>query len=573
MASRPSVVPAAPRKGDTLVSRTEPMRPPAATQPGPPAPQAVPATLAVGPGSAQAQGPAPPAGSTLRLATPPPSPAMSRPPPPPVGAALRASHPSLPDASPASARAAQRPPPYVSIRRPPAEAEDFTPTIPRDAVADIEDQASKAGPPPSLDEDEVDDGGWDVTPEPLVPNVPVVLAGPPRAAVAHAGADPRVPASPPATFPREPSNLPPVPQAAAVTEDLSARHLLAEVDDALPTPAVNGLPPGIVDDVPVASGSGSGFGEMTSAAPLMLYGLTPPPPLPPAPMQAAAPSVPTAAPMTVGVLPPPPPPRPLAISSSALTNTPSEPIAPSTATPTPFAAVSPVPPPAASSTDIGAHPVVPHPPAGQKTIRIVRTENAPRLVPEVMTPALLSAGPYRGELHLESSGSGPALPAVAVNAWDAYDSRAGKLLRDAHPTVMGQHRLQEAARQANDGPPKPLYRSPVVLAALLGSTLGVVTLGILGLGIGERPPAVAYARAGSMAPARSMLIALRELEQASGAAPGLSADAPPAASPAASGPPPRRAAAPRSVGSPAEARGARQSSPVATPAKGIRDGF
>jgi hypothetical protein len=420
--------------------------------------------------------------------------------------------PSPPVGNSPSAAEAPKKPPYVNIRRERPLPEDLTPTVPREAIAYLEDRAAAAAAAtaskPEVEAAQADDdpdAGWDdddaASSSPLVPQVPVVLAS-----------------SSPSLVPLPP---PPTPSPRSAVELRGALELLAEVDDALPTPAINGLPAGVVDAVPIPRGPEASF-----TAPFLLYGPTPPPPTP-APV-----TVPLAAPAPSNAPPPAAadPPAPLATTSS--------------------------------SDDL---PVVPAPPNRNKTQKIVVDPNAPRLVPEVMTPALLSAGPYRGEVHLEASSSSPVLPAVpgllgAAASPSVPAPMMPGLLRDAQPTVAAQHRVLEAAAKFRHvrpiGGALP-SRAPFLAAAALGAFLGVLGLGTLALGIGPAspPPMV---RSAALPVARAMLTALRDVDGAPargidpGAAPTFhSATIPVAApSPAMTAPEaPKRKSAP-----PAEAR-------------------
>jgi hypothetical protein len=423
-----------------------------------------------------------------------------------------ASRAPRPPTAPATSTGTAKKPPYVNIHLDRPAPEDLTPTIPRDAVAYIEAHGGSvpghgaSAPPPADDDPEA---GWDDPPEiaasPLVPQVPVVLAG----------SSPALPAPAPLAAPAE-VVVGHQPYAADEIEDLSSRHLLAEVDDALPTPAINGLPEGVHDAVPLARAiaeavrASSLSGDQAASA---------------APRPSTPPPVPTG-PRHIGVVPPPPLPPPSGTASPS-------PV-PSTASAEP---PSPNPPPAiAGAAEIPVLPLVSAPANAQKTQKIVRPANAPRLVPEVMTPALLSAGPYRGEVHLEANASGPALPAVQV-----YDPvAAAPMLRDAQPTVVAQHRLAEAAlaarRQVESTRPGPIPTRPAgvparaVLGAIAAGSFAAVFLLGVGLATGFAPHApAATAQRASLPVSRAMFEARRTLEEATApATPPTTPPSPPA---------------------------------------------
>jgi hypothetical protein len=553
-ASAPSAPPAVPRPSTAPGPRaSKPPAEPPTTRASKSALDAVPTQLGGFDAGPAAAGPGRSARASTAAAAPTAATAPTAPTPPPQ---------------------AQRKPPYVNIHLDRPAPEDLTPTIPRDAIAYIEAHGgtvpgSGASTPATATgavPDDDPEAGWDDPPEiaaaPLVPQVPVVLAG-------SSPSLPTSPAPPPVTE-IAPSHLP---YATDGVEDLSSRHLLSEVDDALPTPAINGLPDGVLDAVPLARA----IAEATRAA----SG---------APRPSVPPPVP-AGPRHFGVVPPPPLPPP---SGSAATAT--DATAPVAHDPSASAdSSSTVPPPAnaVASPEIPVLSVVSAPSAAQKTQKILRPANVPRLVPEVMTPALLSAGPYRGEVHLEANASGPALPAVA----GLYDPIASApMLRDAQPTVVAQHRLAEAAlaarrqvdggfaaaaRSADAPPPR---RPGLVLGALAVGAFAAVFLLGLGVvtGLPSRPGAsVALASRASLPLARAMFEARRSLEDSApspAVAPATHAPAASAERPAVPEPVPE--AAPASPPPPSIARRAGPSrAPHRTPtsakavARGSTDGF
>jgi len=449
--------------------------------------------------------------------------------------------------------------PYVNIRLERPLPEDLTPTLPREAIAYLEEHARHAAAgsiaamtpaPPGVvapsatnTDDDDPDSGWDAESEPpiesapLVPQVPVVLSS---ASPALAGLPPPAPLSP------RPA------QAYEVFRGLEAlanEHGLVEVDDSLPTPAINGLPEGMIDPIPIPRPPEGSF-----TAPFLLQGPTPPPP-PPPPVQALTPPTSTqrsseshlaAAPVAAESPPPPFAAEPTAVSA---TNT--------------------------ASVDPNELPVVEGPSNHrQKTQRIIRVPNAPRLVPEVLTPALLSAGPYRGELHIEASASGPALPAVP--GLIAQATLMPGMVRDAQPTVLAQHRLQSARAAAEEIGARSVGRKALLAAVGLGSMAGVFLVGVMALGVG-RAPLTPPLHTGSIAASRLMLTALRDIERAPLA--GVEVAATPSFHSSVAAPePPREPAALTTNNRPKHAPSGPAAAPPAAavrraPQKGSADGF